>query len=124
MANNSLNTEVVSYLRFCDTAGNKTKTGSNNYTDLVIPTNTILAIGGDAGAAAIKIVFQSVKGDSTDDSVDMTYDITRFGLPHVINEIVQAIQKPGGGVTTVCDANTGVVCTPALTGACTINVQD
>ena len=126
MANNANTTELCNYLRFCDTAGNKVKTGSGNYTDIVIPTNTILAIGGDAAAAKVKILFQAVNGSATDDSVDIDYDISKFGLPFVINEIVKFIQKPGRGVIDICDVNTGfrfndVLASPA---ACTINVQD
>ena len=122
----SITSEQTSYLRFCDEAGNKEKNGANDYTDAVFPTNTILCLGGDAGVPKMKIKFQGMNGTHTADEVDITYNIAKYGLPTVLNEMVKLIQKPGMTMIDVCDVNLDIRGseTFAQPAACVINCTD
>tara|TARA_R100000278_G_scaffold9073_2_gene10999 strand:+ start:3969 stop:4355 length:387 start_codon:yes stop_codon:yes gene_type:complete len=126
----SITSEQTSYLRFCDEAGNKERNGSGDYTDAVLPTNTILCLGGNAANAKMQMNFQKMNGTAGADTVTMDYLIATYGLPFALNELVKQIQKPGMTVIDIADVNTGFVFSDVINlggntpVVCTIAVAD
>lgn len=122
MANNVKG--LSNYLYFSDVTTASTKTGANDYTDVMIPTDTILGIFAVHNAKAIDILFKSLHGDNDHDRVAITVDNTNLSIPQICNELVKFIQAaPGGKMLKVCDVRNGIFALEEIT-ACAITVQD
>tara|TARA_R100001463_G_scaffold85139_2_gene140007 strand:+ start:6505 stop:6870 length:366 start_codon:yes stop_codon:yes gene_type:complete len=121
MANNVKG--LSNYLFFSDITTASTKTGSNDYTDVLIPTDTITGIMVRATGRTIDILFRSLHGDDDVDYVSLTATSATYTLPQICNELIKMIQAEGRKFIKVADKRNGLYILPEITN-CSIVVAD
>lgn len=121
MANNVKG--LSNYLFFSDITTASDKTGSNDYTDVMIPTDTIMGIMVRASGRDIDILFRSLHGDDDVDFVTLSVVSATYTLPQVCSELIKMIQAEGRKFIKVADKRNGLYILPEITN-CAITVAD